>query len=91
MEIVYNVFHITAPLGIFRQEMAPFMTAGRREGELFRIIYFLENCDNKLLLFNFIAECKEKKLRTHSAELLLGGLTFFQLSCPLSCSGCCMQ
>ena len=91
MEIIYNLFHITGPLGIFRQNISKFMTAGRREGELFRTIHFLENYDNKLLLFNFIVECKGKKLRTHSVEPLLGGLTFFQLSCPLSCSGCSMQ
>ena len=50
---------------------------------MFRAIYFLENIVNKLLLFNFIVECKGKKLRTHSAEPLVEGLTFFQLSCPL--------
>ena len=57
---------------------------GRREGGLlFRAIQFLEKFVNKLLLFNFIVECKGKKLRTHSAEPLVEGLTFFQLSCPL--------
>ena len=75
-------FVLLPPFGLFRQTM--FMKAGRREGGLlFRAIQFLEKFVNKLLLFNFIVECKGKKLRTHSAEPLVEGLTFFQLSCPL--------
>ena len=71
------------------REFSPFIervlaSVRKKEGGLLlRAIQFLENIVNKLLLFNFIIECKGKKLRTHSAEPLVEGLTFFQLSCPL--------
>ena len=78
---LYGLLCITAPLWPFQ---AKNVHESRKEGGLlFRAIKFLEKCVNKLLLFNFIVECKGKKLRTHSAEPLVEGLTFFQLSCPL--------
>ena len=77
---LYGLLHIPAPLWPFQ---AKNVHESRKEGLLFRAIQFLEKFVNKLLLFNFIVECKGKKLRTHSAEPLVEGLTFFQLSCPL--------
>ena len=51
-------FVLVPPFGFFRQKM--FMKAERKEGGLLsRAIQCSEKFVNKLLLFNFIVECKQ--------------------------------